>query len=128
MDVGGETREGVHAAGGDPAAGEAPDRGVANDDETTALLRKLLEQINQMINPKPIKPRCQVIGNAFMMAYDLGSVKGMTVYRNGSRSQEVLSPKKINKDMACPECGGTLVKEGGCTHCDKCEYSFCEVG
>ena len=68
------------------------------------------------------------IASAFMMAYDLGSVKGMTVYRNGSRSQEVLSPKKINKDMACPECGGTLVKEGGCTHCDKCEYSFCEVG
>lgn len=67
------------------------------------------------------------VSSAFMMAYDLGSVKGMTVYRNGSRSQEVLSPKKINKDKKCPKCDGTLVKEGGCTHCDKCDYSFCEV-
>jgi len=67
------------------------------------------------------------VASAFMMAYDLGSVKGMTVYRNGSRNQEVLSPKKINKDKRCPECGGNLVKEGGCTHCDSCEYSFCEV-
>lgn len=67
------------------------------------------------------------VGSAFMMAYDLGAVKGMTVYRNGSRQVEVLSPKMINKEKKCPECGGTLIKEGGCTHCDKCEYSFCEV-
>jgi len=67
------------------------------------------------------------VESAFMMAYDLGAVKGMTVYRNGSRQVEVLSPKMINKEKKCPECGGTLVKEGGCTHCDKCEYSFCEV-
>lgn len=67
------------------------------------------------------------VASAFMMAYDLGAVKGMTVYRNGSRQVEVLSPKMINKEKKCPECGGTLVKEGGCTHCDKCEYSFCEV-
>jgi ribonucleoside-diphosphate reductase alpha chain len=67
------------------------------------------------------------VASAFMMAYDMGNVKGMTVYRNGSRQLEVLSPKKINKDKKCPECDGNLVKEGGCTHCDKCEYSFCEV-
>lgn len=68
------------------------------------------------------------IAQSFMYAYDLGAIKGMTVYRNGSRQVEVLSPKVINKDKKCPDCGGNLVKEGGCTHCDACEYSFCEIG
>jgi hypothetical protein len=26
----------------------------------------------------------------------------------------------------CPNCGGDLVYEGGCTHCNSCEYSKCE--
>lgn len=68
------------------------------------------------------------VASAFMLAYGLGHIKGMTVYRNGSRQVEVLSPKVINKEHKCPDCGGNLVKEGGCTHCDSCEYSFCEIG
>lgn len=26
----------------------------------------------------------------------------------------------------CPECGGNLIHEGGCIHCDSCSYSRCE--
>lgn len=26
----------------------------------------------------------------------------------------------------CPKCGGNLIFEGGCYHCDSCEYSKCE--
>ena len=26
----------------------------------------------------------------------------------------------------CPECGGNLIYEAGCTHCDSCEFSKCE--
>lgn len=26
----------------------------------------------------------------------------------------------------CPECGGNLIKEGGCTHCESCGWSKCE--
>lgn len=26
----------------------------------------------------------------------------------------------------CPNCGGDLIYEGGCTHCNSCEYSKCE--
>ena len=26
----------------------------------------------------------------------------------------------------CPQCGGNIIKEGGCEHCDSCEYSKCE--
>lgn len=26
----------------------------------------------------------------------------------------------------CPNCGGNIINEGGCKHCDSCEYSKCE--
>lgn len=26
----------------------------------------------------------------------------------------------------CPECGGNIINEGGCKHCDSCSYSKCE--
>lgn len=26
----------------------------------------------------------------------------------------------------CPQCGGNIINEGGCLHCDSCEYSKCE--
>lgn len=26
----------------------------------------------------------------------------------------------------CPKCGGNIINEGGCLHCDSCEYSKCE--
>jgi ribonucleoside-diphosphate reductase alpha chain len=29
------------------------------------------------------------------------------------------------KGEVCPDCGGTLVREGGCTHCKDCGYSKC---
>lgn len=28
----------------------------------------------------------------------------------------------------CPECGGNIIREGGCAHCDSCFYSRCEWG
>ena len=29
-------------------------------------------------------------------------------------------------DIKCPECGGDLIKEGGCVKCSICTYSKCE--
>jgi ribonucleoside-diphosphate reductase alpha chain len=26
----------------------------------------------------------------------------------------------------CPECGGTLIREGGCIHCKDCGWTRCE--
>jgi len=67
------------------------------------------------------------IYDAFIYAWRLGQVKGITVYRNGSRKLEVLSPKDRQKDI-CPDCGKNLIKESGCKHCESCEYSVCEIG
>ena len=29
------------------------------------------------------------------------------------------------EDEKCPECGGRLIREGGCIHCMDCGYSRC---
>lgn len=31
---------------------------------------------------------------------------------------------RVLKDK-CPDCGGDLIREGGCTHCSKCDYAKC---
>jgi len=74
----------------------------------------------------PNGTRRDTIGQAFLLAWKLGA-KGITVYRNGSREVEVLSPKNLKKDK-CPVCGEDLIKESGCTHCSSCDFSVCEIG
>ncbi len=74
----------------------------------------------------PSHTRKETIGKAYMKAWELGC-KGITVYRNGSRNVEVLSPKNLKKDK-CPVCEGDLVKYDGCTKCTKCDWSVCTVG
>lgn len=68
----------------------------------------------------------ETIGKAFMLAWR-NKCKGITVYRNGSRSIEVLSPKNVDKNK-CPICGEPTVKFDGCTNCTKCDWSLCTVG
>jgi ribonucleoside-diphosphate reductase alpha chain len=74
----------------------------------------------------PKYTRKDTFAEAFMMAWKLGA-KGLTGYRNGSREVEVLSPKNLKQDK-CPVCGAELVKESGCKHCSKCDFSVCEIG
>jgi len=71
--------------------------------------------------------RRETVAKMFMEAWKTPYIKGLTVYRNGSRQVEVLQPKNIKKDK-CPVCDGNLVKEGGCTHCENCDFSLCEIG
>jgi ribonucleoside-diphosphate reductase alpha chain len=66
------------------------------------------------------------IYNALIYAWKSPYIKGITVYRNGSRKIEVLSPKNLKKDK-CPLCDEELIHESGCVHCSKCEFSLCEI-
>jgi ribonucleoside-diphosphate reductase alpha chain len=55
------------------------------------------------------------IAKAMMMAWEMGC-KGIAVYRNASRKEEVLSPKNINKDK-CPLCGKDITIVDGIKKC-----------
>lgn len=62
----------------------------------------------------------ETIAKAVMMAWRNGA-KGIACYRNGSRKQEVLTPKSLKKDK-CPKCSEDLVEidnKKRCLHCKK---------
>lgn len=85
--------------------------------------------------------------SAYMSAWKT-RCKGITIYRDGSKSYQVLSvgDKKIESDSGriiqskvrikslrekvaesdkCPECGNQMVTEEGCSKCYNCGYSVC---
>lgn len=79
------------------------------------------------------------VKTAYMMAWKMGC-KGTTIYRDGSKDDQVLSSSgqtlaevaKSEPSAAttiemgvCPECGGKLEKQEGCSKCYDCGYSVC---
>lgn len=81
------------------------------------------------------------VKTVYMQAWKLGC-KGVTIYRDGSKGDQVLSTAKSdnqktqnigesensenqNEVLVCPECGGKLHKQDGCSKCIDCGYSVC---
>ena len=91
------------------------------------------------------------VAQVYILAWRLGC-KGLTIYRDGSRNDQILkSPKEIagkavfepiiqskvkitpfkkrlkERSKVCPECGGRMQAGEGCNTCLECGYSQCSL-
>jgi ribonucleoside-diphosphate reductase alpha chain len=66
------------------------------------------------------------VADIFMEAWKLPYIKGLTVYRNGSRKVEVLTPQVLKKDL-CPVCKADLKRDGNIRKCTECKFSIKDV-
>jgi ribonucleoside-diphosphate reductase alpha chain len=64
------------------------------------------------------------VWSAYELAFAEGC-KGITVFRDGSRSNQVLQAG--HGDDRCPDCGELLIAESGCRNCAACGYSLCTI-
>eukprot|EP01022_Parablepharisma_sp_SALTPOND_P029689 TRINITY_DN7439_c0_g1_i2.p3 TRINITY_DN7439_c0_g1~~TRINITY_DN7439_c0_g1_i2.p3 ORF type:complete len:806 (-),score=291.93 TRINITY_DN7439_c0_g1_i2:305-2722(-) len=82
----------------------------------------------------PSEAAPQAVKDIFVSAHGLG-LKGVTVFRSGSRGRQVLellplpgqeAPPAVRLSGHCPRCGGLLKTDGGCLACSFCGASGCE--
>jgi len=93
----------------------------------------------------PNHSRVEDVVKVFMSAWEAGC-KGITIYRDSSRSVQVLNvgygksenpkvkilklkvkSKDQKKSDKCPQCGQTMLKTEGCSTCPSCAFSLCSV-
>ncbi|MHA1229011.1 MAG: adenosylcobalamin-dependent ribonucleoside-diphosphate reductase [Candidatus Helarchaeota archaeon] len=84
--------------------------------------------ISKTIN-LPYETPPEKISEIYIMAWKLGC-KGITVYRDRSKTEQVLTfgkkTVKQEKKEHCPECNSTnIIKEKRCSFCMDCGYSVC---
>lgn len=86
--------------------------------ETLATAQQFIDSgVSKTIN-FPTHTHRETIGKAVIKAWKEGC-KGLAVYRNGSRKEEVLSPKNVQRDK-CPVCGNDMVEIDGKKRCTVC--------
>jgi ribonucleoside-diphosphate reductase alpha chain len=71
------------------------------------------------------------IAKIYLLAQELGC-KGITVFRDGCREDQVLRAGKSRQPMpagalVCPECAGPMEHASGCVTCLSCGYTLCTI-
>lgn len=112
-----------------------------------AAIQKYVDNaVSKTIN-LPNSATIQDIEDIYMKAWKMGC-KGVTVYRNNSRGEQILNfyesgkktvpgldnmekqdfasePKEAPQKDLCPSCGAKMAMEEGCSNCKGCGYSVC---
>lgn len=94
-----------------------------------AVQRYVDAAVSKTVN-LPMMASVEDVEKVYMMAWEEG-LKGVTVYRDASRSEQVLSSLddkadgEVDDGSLCSECGSLLVKQEGCESCPSCGHSKC---
>lgn len=89
-----------------------------------ALIQQFVDSSISKTTNLPKKASILDIQEVYKLGWQLG-LKGMSVYRDGSRETQVLKVK--DSGDKCPNCGADLAHHEGCVECPACSWSACTL-